>query len=173
MDANDIRYAVLREVPFGGDGDISETKILDRYNYELANGVGNLVQRTISMIARYDLRPVRRENNVCEIGECYEDKKMRELIAANMEGLHFEAILSDIWQNVIRPTNQYLEDKKPWELAKFDTEELAKVMENVYNQIFLVADYLEPFMPSTVEKIRHQLDTLKPEALFPRIELEK
>jgi methionyl-tRNA synthetase len=165
-----VRYAVLREFPFGSDGDISEEKIANRYNYELANGVGNLVQRTLSMIDRYDLSPKKQIMDVCEIGECYEDAKMREAIAENMRDLRFEAILTDIWQNVIRPTNQYLEDKKPWELAKFDMGELAKVMENVYNELFLIADYLDPFMPTAAAKIRNQLATLKPEPIFPRLE---
>ncbi len=171
--ADAVRYAVLREFPFGSDGDISESKIADRYNYELANGLGNLVQRTLSMINRYNLKPEKRDNPVCEIGECYEDAKMREAIAENMKDLHFEAVLTDVWQNVIRPTNQYLEEKKPWELAKFDEAELLTVMTNVYNEIFLICDYLEPFMPTAIEKIRHQLETKKPEPVFPRLEVEK
>lgn len=171
--ADAVRYSILREFPFGSDGDISEVKILDRYNYELANGVGNLVQRALSMINKYSLKPTKKTTDVCEIDECYEDVKMRESISRNMEELHFEAILTDVWQNVIRPTNQYLEEKKPWELAKFDLVELARVMEIVYNELFLIANYLEPFMPETVEKMRFQLENLKPEPLFPRIEKEQ
>ncbi len=158
--ADVVRYAILREFPFGEDGDISEKKIAERYNNDLGNELGNLLQRTLSMVERYEIKIEKTKPNV--IGDC--QKKM-------MENLEFEKRLEAIW-GVVKKGNQFIEENKPWELAKTDEKKLTDVLQEVYDSLVTVASHLEPFMPQTAEKMKKQLETLKPEPLFPRIENE-
>ncbi len=154
--ADAVRYTVLREFPFGSDGDVSEEKITARYNSDLANDLGNLLQRVITMISRYDVK--------VDAGRTA-DFEMSE----KLEALYFDQALSEIWLE-IRGLNQQIEADKPWELAKFDAEKLTSVLIDYYENLVVIAEKIVPFMPQTAEKMKTQLHTLKPEPLFPRIE---
>jgi len=155
--ADAVRYALLREFPFGEDGDISEEKIAARYQSELSNGLGNLVQRTISMINKYNVK----------IQSSNDKSSSNDKISKLIENLKFDQALSEI-ENEVTRLNQYIEEKKPWELAKNDKAKLVEVLGFVFQSLSSLVLPLSSFMPETTEKMKHQLETLEPEPLFPR-----
>jgi methionyl-tRNA synthetase len=154
-----VRYAILREFPFGEDGDISEEKIAMHYT-SLGNNIGNLIQRTISMINKYNVEV--KSNNT-------EAKSQKIDINAEISALDFMSALKKIDDSCMAQ-NKYIAESEPWTLAKEDKKaELAEVLINVYSNLVLLPELLEPFMPETAVKIRKQLETLEPEPLFPRL----
>lgn len=159
--ADAVRYALLREFPFGQDGDISEEKIAARYQSELSNGLGNLVQRTISMINKYNI----------EIRNPNDEKMTNDKIGKLVEELKFDQALAKINGEVTK-LNQYIDQNKPWELAESDKEKLTEVLSKVFQSLSSLVLPLSPFMPETAEKIKKQLETLEPKPLFPRITKE-
>jgi len=158
--ADAVRYALLREFPFGEDGDISEEKIAHRYQSELSNGLGNLLQRAISMINKYEVEVESRKSKVES-----DDKKISNLI----EELRFDQALQEINGEIAR-LNQYIEENKPWELAKKNKDELVLILTKVYQALESLILPLSIFMPETSEKMKKQLETLEPKPLFPRID---
>lgn len=164
--ADAVRYAVLREFPFGEDGDISEEKIANRYNYELANGLGNLLQRTIVLINKFEI-PVRSEKTTLQLGD---SQKHFDEINIKIENLDFSNALFDIWSHFIKPANELMENEKPWELAKFDLQKAAEALVYCLNNLSIIADLLAPFMPEASDNMKNQLKTLNPKPLFPRLE---
>lgn len=170
--ADAVRYAVLREFPFGEDGDISEEKIANRYEKDLANGLGNLLNRTLNMINKYEIKPDRKMAYFDEL-EDVESEELPQaelLLDTHLPNLKFDQALSDIWK-LIHEKNVFIDEKKPWELAKNGEKvELERVLNAVYWQMFEIAKLLIPFMPETSERIKLQLESLKPEVLFPRLE---
>ena len=157
--ADAVRYALLREFPFGEDGDISEEKIAIRYQNDLGNGLGNLVQRTLGMINKYNVK-IQNPNDKPDSND-----KISKLI----EELKFDQALQEIWREIAN-LNSYIDENKPWELAKSDKTKLAETLNCVFSCLIFLADEISPFMPETAGKMSSQLKTLKPEVLFPRIE---
>ena len=157
--ADAVRYALLREFPFGEDGDISEEKIAHRYQSELSNGLGNLLQRAISMINKYEVEIPRSEIDL------QNETQISELI----EELKFDQALQEINSEIAR-LNQYIEENKPWELAKRNKDELVLILTKVYQALESLILPLSIFMPETSEKMKKQLETLEPKPLFPRID---
>jgi methionyl-tRNA synthetase len=151
-----VRYAVLREFPFGSDGDISETKIAARYNSDLANELGNLLNRVIVMINKYEIR----------LGEF---NFQRIDLDEELGNLRFDLALERIWQ-VVKLSNSLIDSEKPWELAKNDRKKLELVIFDLYQNVSIIAAALAPFMPETSEKMIAQIKSLKPEPLFPRLD---
>ena len=149
----------MREFPFGEDGDISEEKIAARYQSELSNGLGNLLQRTISMINKYEIRISKSETN---------SKSETGKISKLIEDLKFDQALQEIAGEITK-LNQYIEENKPWELAKTDQAKLAEVLSFVHAGLVDIAPQIAPFMPETADKMKKQLETLEPEPLFPRL----
>lgn len=156
--ADAVRYAVLREFPFGSDGDISEEKIAARYNSDLANDLGNLLQRVVTMIARYGVKVDKKTSGLVNF-----------MVNEKIEALTFDQALTEIWAD-IRSLNQQIEMDKPWELAKFDVPKLTDTLLGYYEELVKISDAIAPFMPETSAKMKQQLQTLTPEPLFPRIE---
>lgn len=161
-----FRYFLFREVPFGLDGDFSEDALIRRINTDLANDLGNLLSRFLTMAERYLEGRIDLVTN--------KDEFIERCIKAN-ENIHkeeywahlnFNLILENIWQ-MIGDTNNYIAQKEPWKLAKTNLEELKIVLYNIWNSLRLTAISIYPFMPDTAEKIWKQLGlkSLKEEAI--------
>lgn len=160
-----FRYYFLRYIPAYEDGDFSWERMEEVYNSDLANELGNLVSRTAAMITKYQT------GLIGDIPESEHD------VAAYMKALQdckFDRALEEVWQQV-RGMNQYIEEQKPWVIAKdSDPAHLREVLAYTASSILEIADMLEPFMPETADKIKHvfmtgviqQLD----ETLFPKHE---
>ncbi|MFA5927054.1 MAG: methionine--tRNA ligase [Patescibacteria group bacterium] len=160
--ADVVRYSLLREFPFGEDGDISLEKMQGRYQ-ELGNNIGNLFQRTISMINKYDTKVTKTENK-----DEY-DYGLVDMVDNVVDELRFDMVLASI-DSYATMCNTYINEHKPWVLAVSDPELLTKVLNRVFNNLYSIVLALEPFMPETAKKMNTQLETLRPEPLFPRLE---
>ena len=157
-----VRYFVLHEMPFENDGTISFELLVERINSDLANTLGNLVNRTISMSNKY-FDAVVADKGVSEAVD--EDLKAvvtgtYAKVAAKMEGLRVADALTEIFA-LFKRCNKYIDETEPWVLAKDEAknDRLATVLYNLVDSIVTGASLLEPFMPKTAEKIVAQLNT--------------
>jgi methionyl-tRNA synthetase len=138
-----LRYYLLSEIPFGADGEFSQARFETVYNTELANDLGNLVQRVAVMITKYF-------NGV--IGELPAHSHDVEPYIEAMSDLRFDKALAEVWV-LVRGLNQYLEEEKPWQLAKSDTAQLAEVLRHAVADLNQIATLLLPFLPTSAGKI--------------------
>ena len=192
-----VRYFVLHEMPFENDGVITWELMVERLNSDLANTLGNLVNRTISMSNKY-FDGVVTKTGVAE--EVDADLKAvvtgtRAKVAAKMEDLRVADSITEIF-NLFKRCNKYIDETMPWALAKDEEKKdrLAEVLYNLVESITIGASLLESFMPETTEKILAQLNgekrsyeeldqfglypsgnkvTDKPEILFQRLDLKE
>ena len=192
-----VRYFVLHEMPFENDGVITWELMVERLNSELANTLGNLVNRTISMSNKYFGGEVK-NTNVCEPVD--EELKAVVLgtkakVAAKMEELRVADAITEIF-TLFKRCNKYIDETMPWALAKDEEKKdrLATVLYNLVEGICIGASLLESFMPETTEKILAQLNapkreyeeletfglypsgnkvTEKPEILFARLDVKE
>jgi methionyl-tRNA synthetase len=141
-----LRYYFLRHIPAYEDGDFSWDTFEAAYNNELANELGNAVQRTIAMVQKYqggmigDIPPA--EHDIAQ----YEQA---------LENCQFDRALDQVWERV-RGLNQYIDEEKPWMIAKEgDAPHLQEVLAQQASDLLQIADLLEPFMPDTAVKIRN------------------
>jgi len=159
-----FRYFLLREIPFGSDGDYSEKALIQRINSELADGLGNLLNRTVVMIEKYFEGKIPKAFNISN-----PEKELRDLALAKAEetgklidSLEFHKALSCIWE-IVDASNKYINDSKPWELAKpGEKEKLGNVLYSLSESLRIIGILLLPFLPETAEKIHVQLG-IKPE----------
>ena len=157
-----VRYFVLHEMPFENDGTISWDLMVERMNSDLANTLGNLVNRTIAMSNKYFGGVVENKN----VNEPVDDdlKKtvcgIRDIAVARMEGLHVADAMTEIW-TLFKRCNKYIDETEPWVLAKDEAKKdrLATVLYNLIEGITIGASLIAPFMPETSEKILAQLNT--------------
>lgn len=170
--ADGTRYLLLSSLPSSKDGDISWDKMNEKYAADLSNSFGNLVQRTISMINKYEIKPDRKLAYFDELEDVEAESlpQAEMLLDTHLPALKFDQALTDIWK-LIHEKNVFIDEKKPWALAKAgEHTELARVLNAIYWQLFKIAELISPFMPQTSEKMKKQLESLQPEPLFPRLE---
>ena len=192
-----VRYFVLHEMPFENDGVISWELLVERLNSDLANTLGNLVNRTISMSNKYFDGIVTDKGIVEEV-----DADLKAVaagtydkVAAKMEELRVADAITEIFA-LFKRCNKYIDETEPWVLAKDEAKKdrLATVLYNLVEGILMGASLLEPFMPDTAKKIAEQLNTRirefeetktfglyesgtkvteKPEILFARLDVKE
>lgn len=160
-----FRYYILRHIPSYNDGDFSWSRLQEVYNSELANELGNTVQRTSAMISRYQ------NGLIGEIPPAGHD--VGEYWQA-LEKCRFDRALEEVWEQV-RGLNQYIDEAKPWQIFKTgDPDHLREVLAYQVSCLLEIAELLAPFMPETSQKIRHVFEdgvVRKLEGtLFPRRE---
>ena len=157
-----VRYFVLHEIPYDNDGSITWDLLVERINSDLANVLGNLVNRTIAMSNKY-FGGIVENKNVCEDV----DQELKDLALAmpaksiaKMDEFKASNALDEIF-NLLRRTNKYIDETMPWALAKDETKKdrLATVLYNLIEAIRFSAVMLYPYMPSTATKILDQINT--------------
>ncbi|WP_075620353.1 methionine--tRNA ligase [Paenisporosarcina indica] len=155
------RYFLLRELPFGSDGVFSPESFVERSNFDLANDLGNLLNRTVSMMNKYFDGRIPTENNEAtefDVSLQTHAKEVKEKYESNMEKMQFSLVLSDLWSLVSR-TNKYIDETQPWVLAKEESDKpkLGSVMWNLAESLRHIAIYLQPFMTNAPKQIAEQL----------------
>lgn len=186
-----VRYYVLHEIPFANDGNLTYELLIERTNTDLANTLGNLVNRTISMANKYF------DGQVANKKVCDDlDKELIDMIDGldgkvekRMDKLEIGFALDEIF-DVLRRSNKYIDETMPWSLAKEEDKKdrLETVLYNLLESIRVCANHLTPFLTNTSKEILKQLNTtdtslefkennsynnMKPEVLFQRIDKEK
>lgn len=160
--ADAVRYYLLREIPSTEDGDFTIEKFEQRYNADLANGIGNLLARTLALTSKPDFK----KKSVSKIF-------MKEVLIKStekkyikyLEEYRFNEALRSIWE-LIDVLNGYINEKKPWEKGM----NMSQIISDILFAIEKIADFLNPFLPETSEKIKKAVETKKSEgSLFPRV----
>ena len=175
-----VRYFVLHEMPFENDGVISWELMVERLNSDLANTLGNLVNRTISMTNKYFGGTVTNKGVTEEVDADLKavTENTPKAVEAKMEELRVADAITEIF-NLFKRCNKYIDETMPWALAKEEDKKdrLETVLWNLIQSISEGAKLLESFMPETAEKILAQLGgghvVEKPEILFQRLDLEE
>jgi methionyl-tRNA synthetase len=191
-----VRYFLLREVPFGLDGDFSHASLISRINSDLANDIGNLLSRSTAMLVKYFDGLLPAPGPLTEVDQSLRHKAetMIATVDSCMDELAFSKALQAIWE-VIGAGNKYIDETTPWALAKdpANQERLATVMYCLLEVQRLIHSLVAPFMPETAHKalislgwtselcqqdliwgrLTAGMSITKADALFPRIETKE
>ena len=186
-----VRYYLLHEIPYQQDGSLTYDLLIERINSDLANVLGNLVNRTISMVNKYFDGKVSNKN----VLDTYDNELISMIqnldskIEKKMDNLEIGASLDEIFE-VLRRSNKYIDEAEPWVLAKDESKKdrLETVLYNLLESIRVCGIFLRPYLPDTSEKIKTQINNSRseltylddnsyevgsPEALFMRIDKDK
>ncbi len=191
-----LRYYLLREIAFGSDGVFSNENLINRINSDLANDLGNLLSRTVSMVEKYfgGTIPAEREATDFDANLIETAKTAAQKAQENLDALNFSVALSEIWK-LVSATNKYIDETTPWILAKDESNsaKLADVMYNLCECLRITSVLIAPFMPATAPLIREQLgiekefvwseaftyaqresySVVKGAIIFPRLDMQK
>ena len=153
-----VRYFLLREVPFGGDGDFSRRALVSRLNVELANDLGNLAQRTLTQIARNcDGRlPERGDATTEDVALLAQAEALVGTLRSLIDRQALHEALEEIWK-VVRASNAYIDRQAPWTLRKTDPVRMGAVLRVLADVLRQVGTVLQPFMPGTMGRLLDQL----------------
>lgn len=157
-----LRYYFLHEIPFANDGVFTRDLLIERINGDLANILGNLVQRTISMGKKYfdGIVTNKKVENEYSTKLIKNVNDLDEKVTAKMDSLQVSDAISEIFE-VLRASNKYIDETTPWVLAKDETkkDDLETVLYNLLESIRVCASLLEPFLPGTSEEIMRQINS--------------
>lgn len=153
-----VRFFLLREVPFGADGDFSRRALISRMNVELANDLGNLAQRSLSLIARNcgGLLPAPGQPSEDDAAILAAAAALPGLLRAQLDRQAFHEALEEVWK-VVRAGNGYIDRQAPWALKKTDFPRMEAVLRVLADVLRVVATVLQPFMPGSMAKMLDQL----------------
>ena len=166
--ADALRYYLLSQISPFQDGDFSEKKLVEVYNSDLANGLGNLIARVAKLCETANFKQSPSENNRHVITDFIEYKKL-------LNEYRFNEALNFIWEKITK-VDKYINEEKHWELLKTPAGNLKRpinaILEHAVDEIEEIAELLEPLLPQTAEKIKEQFTTAEIKSsvpLFPRI----
>ncbi len=162
--AEAFRYYFLRECPFPGDGEFSWGRFADVYNADLANNLGNLYSRVMTLITR-NYGGHLHETAHRQPGVIYTDIGIRttvEQVEDHIEACQYNQALERIWRQVLDPSNRYADQKEPWKLVKTDKEAAKHVLYDLVEQLRAVSILLKPFLPKTAETIYRSFNCAQP-----------
>lgn len=155
--ADAVRYLILSATTFGHDGDISWEKLTEKYNADLANGLGNLVSRVVKLSQISNLKSQISKTKI-------DSKKIKKLF----QEFKLKEILDEIWR-YIKWADKFIDEKKLWELVKTNPAQAKKDLSELLSLILEISNVIAPLMPGTSEKISQILKTNKTQVLFPRV----